>query len=192
MLAAKSVEEVRPSSLELSGALDKSHPAGLAELFDEHAPFLVRVVTRMLGTQDRAEDVVQRTFLTAHRKGLPPGSADHGRAWLYRVAMNEVRHERRSWARRLLLRQALDAEPWPESTNQEEGLLRRQTAERVRAAVAMLPEKQREVFVLYELEDLSGSEIAALLGVPENTVWSRLRLARKRFEEIWPSEGKTP
>jgi RNA polymerase sigma-70 factor, ECF subfamily len=46
-----------------------------------------------------------------------------------------------------------------------------------------MPFKQREVFTLYELEELEGPEIAALLGIPINTVWTRLHHARKRFEE---------
>jgi sigma-70-like protein len=48
------------------------------------------------------------------------------------------------------------------------------------AILNMLPESQREVFVLYEVEELSGSEIADLLGISVGTVRSRLRLARKR------------
>lgn len=165
--------------------------AELAALFDTHAEFLVRVVTRAVGTRDRAEDVVQRAFLIAHRKGLPDTDPDHARAWLYRVAMNEVHHERRSLARRHRLAAAVEREPEPEGSSlPDDRLIERDRARRVREVVADLPEPQREVFTLYELEEMPGQDIAALLGIPENTVWSRLRLARKRFERMWRARSE--
>lgn len=171
---------------------ERSDDLDLATLFDEHAPFLVRVVARMVGTVDRAEDVVQRAFLTAHRKGLPDVSPDRARAWLYRIAMNEARHERRSTARRLRLARAVEGQPDAPPTGPGEQLEARATAARVRKVIADLPEAQREVFVLYELEEQSGSAIAELLGVPENTIWSRLRLARARFKKLWMTRETPP
>ena len=47
-----------------------------------------------------------------------------------------------------------------------------------------LPFKQREVVVLYELEELEGAAIAELLGIPINTVWTRLHHGRKNFEQL--------
>lgn len=158
----------------------------LEVLFKEHAPFLVRVVTRMVGSVARAEDVVQRAFMTAHRKGLPgEGDQDVARAWLYRVTMNELRHERRSIARRSKLATAVGGEPAPTPQQPDQQLETRSTAAEVRAVIGELPPPQREVFVLYELEQLSGAEISSMLEVPENTVWSRLRLARARFKKLW-------
>ena len=58
------------------------------------------------------------------------------------------------------------------------------------AVIQKLSPKQREVFVLFELEELDGSEIAAILDIPVNTVWSRLRLARTAFRKHW--EAGTP
>ena len=46
-----------------------------------------------------------------------------------------------------------------------------------------MSEEQREVFVLHELEELSGAEIAELTNANENTVWTRLRAARRIFQE---------
>ena len=51
------------------------------------------------------------------------------------------------------------------------------------ALLAKMNEEQREVFVLHELEHMSGIEIAQITGANENTVWSRLRAARKIFQE---------
>lgn len=165
----------------------------LGTLFDAHAPMLVRVLTRMVGSSDRAEDIVQRAFLTAHRKGLPEGDIDRARAWLYRVAMNELRHERRSMARRLRLSREVAAQPDAEGPASAHNLLESATdAQAVREIIDQLPEAQREVFVLYEMEELTGAEIAAMLAVPENTVWSRLRLGRRRFEKLWLDRQEVP
>ena len=60
-----------------------------------------------------------------------------------------------------------------------------QQAQLIRRCVVDLPLKQREVFVLYELEEIEGAEIARILDIPVNTVWSRLRLARNRFRTLW-------
>jgi RNA polymerase sigma-70 factor (ECF subfamily) len=57
--------------------------------------------------------------------------------------------------------------------------------------VQALPEQQREVFVLYEVEGLSGVEIAAALDVPLNTVWTRLHRARPAFRALWTA-GESP
>ncbi len=162
-----------------------AEPVELGALFDAHAPFLVRMVARWVGSIDRAEDVVQRVFLTAHRRGLPAGDVDRARAWLYRVAMNEVRHERRSAARRRRLATALESETPPPPPLPSAPVEENEQAEAVRATVARLPDAQREVFVLYELEELPGADVAKMLGIPENTMWSRLRLARQRFEKLW-------
>ena len=51
--------------------------------------------------------------------------------------------------------------------------------------VEKLPLKQREVFVLFELEEMEGKQIAELLSIPENTVWTRLHHARARFRKLW-------
>jgi RNA polymerase sigma-70 factor (ECF subfamily) len=158
----------------------------VGKLFDQHAEFLLRMVRRVSGSQDRADDVVQRVFLIAHQKRDTLRDHPQIRGWLYQVAMNVIRHERRSLSRRLRLAGALKEEPSTDTAEPTEA--RFEAAEqsaRVRACIAKLPMEQREVFVLYELEELRGGEIATMLQLPENTVWSRLRLARTRFKRAW-------
>jgi len=167
----------------------------VARWFDDHGPFLLRVVTRLVGNAAAAEDVVQETFLVALRRRREVAGYDNIRSWLYRVATNMVRHQRRSIARRLRLEQALvdardvmaaGAGPSPLAAAEQA-----RCAEQVRACVAQLPHKQREVFVLFELEGVAGPTIAQLLGIPENTVWTRLHHARKRFRALWDGLGQT-
>lgn len=163
----------------------------VGRLFDLHAPFLLRVVERLAGSGPHVEDVVQEVFLIAHRKREALAGHSEPRAWLYRTATNVVRHHQRSLARRRRLSEAVaaegghrDPEAW-DGGGPETRLASRQQAEAIRTCVLDLPLKQREVFVLYELEQLEGSDIADLLGVPVNTVWTRLHHGRKRFKELW-------
>lgn len=169
---------------------DGGPPGGVdvGALFDEHARFLLRVAERLTGQPAFAEDLVQEAFLIAHKKRhqLTPGPELQG--WLYRVVSNLVHHHRRTLARQHRLKSAVAAEPAERLAEGPDGDHdRREMAQAVRAAVTTLPHKQREVFVLYELEGLEGAQIAALLDIPVNTVWTRLHHARDRFKKHWQS-----
>ncbi|MBI1946197.1 MAG: RNA polymerase sigma factor [Deltaproteobacteria bacterium] len=162
-------------------------PVAVDELFAAHAPFLVRTLERLTGNRAQAEDLAQEAFLVAHRRRADLRADGNPRAWLYRVAMNLLHKSRRSFARELLFlgrvvgeraTQARAGEP-------EQATLERERARRVRAAVAKLPLVHREVFVLFELEGLSGADIALMLDVPVATVWTRLHRAREAFRATW-------
>ncbi len=75
-----------------------------------------------------------------------------------------------------------DGGPREPGRGPEDEAERRQALAAASQAVLDLPFQQREAFVLYELEGLSGAEVATLLSVPIGTVWTRLHHARKRFE----------
>ncbi|NCG20288.1 MAG: sigma-70 family RNA polymerase sigma factor [Rhodobacterales bacterium] len=168
----------------------------IGALFDAHAEGLCRLVHRLTGSREVAEEVVQEVFITAWNKRFELDDPTHLRTWLYRVAVNHVRHRRRSKARFLSFLDRLRAQPEPnESLAPDRNIERQQSAVRIHAVVAKLTPKQREAFVLYELEEMPGSQVALILGVPENTVWARLRLARNHFREIWNREygrGESP
>lgn len=176
-----------------SEAQGVTEPVDAGELFSAHAPFLYRVLERLCGPGDHLDDLVQEVFLTAHRRRADLTRDSDLRGWLYRVAMNLVRHHRRSFARRRALQERVKGATPSESQEprQEAALASRQMALAVRACVDKLPLKQREVFVLFELEGLEGPAIARLMGIPENTVWSRLHHARKRFEKVWRANHET-
>jgi RNA polymerase sigma-70 factor (ECF subfamily) len=162
-------------------------PLDVAALFDAHAPFLLRTVQRLSGAGPHVEDIVQEVFLVAHRRRQEIEGGDDVRGWLYRVAQNLVRHHGRAIARQRRLQSK-----YREQHREPEGAdaadtprARRDQADLVHRCVATLPLKLREVFVLYELEAISAVAIATLVGIPENTARSRLRLARDRFRSAW-------
>lgn len=176
--------------------LERAPPASAVdvnELFATHSAFLVRTLERITGDLAQAEDLVQEAFLVAHRRRAELRPDGNPRAWLYRVAMNQLRRSRRSFARELLFLTRITAE---RSTERRAGqpdvvTLDRERAERVRRAVARLPLVHREVFVLFELEGMAGADIGALLDVPVATVWTRLHRAREIFRGAWAQSEAT-
>ncbi len=137
------------------------------------------VALRMLGSRAEAEDVAQETFLRAHRAlGEFRGEARLG-TWLYaiasrlclnRLAAGPRRHERSD--------EAALAQAAADGVDAVGALERDELAAALHEAVAGLPEDRRMVVVLRDLEGLAYEEIAEVLGLPLNTVRSRLHRAR--------------
>lgn len=156
----------------------------ISSLYASHAPFLGRVIQRLSGRGPHVDDLLQETFVVAFKRRESFSGRSSSRTWLYGIASRLCwRHNR--GARRLgffRLRYAREPERAVRSPDQE--LERGETAALVYAVMKELPFKQRECFVLYELEELEGAEIAELLGIPEGTVWTRVHHARKKFEAL--------
>lgn len=166
-------------------------PDRLSEAFEVHAEELCRLVQRLTGSRQVAEDVVQEAFVTAWKRREDLDDVENLRAWLYRVTLNHVRHRKRSFARlsRFLERWGSRPEEVPVE-GPDTTVERRRQAQRVHRTLARLTPTQREVFVLFELQQLSGQEAADVLGIKINTFWGRLRLARASFEKLWTEEAR--
>jgi RNA polymerase sigma-70 factor, ECF subfamily len=162
-------------------AAEESRAAQLERLYHDHADRIYGLCLRLSGDRVRATELAQDVFVRAWEQldRLRPDS-DAG-AWLWRLATNVVLNAMRS-DRRRLARVAPVAEP---------GLLERAqlgTPLPVRrmsldAAMARLPDRAREVFVLHDVEGFAGPEIAAMLGVAEGTVRAHLHRARSLMRE---------
>ena len=173
---------VEASALRLPTA---SAPAvDIDALYVEHAAVLARVLARLTGDGPHVDDLIQETFLVAFRKRATfDGSSTH-RTWLYGIAARLASRHRRGVGRWLrALAGVTDEPPLHVGAAPDRAIDRERARVVVQDVLARLPFKQREVFTLYELEELEGNEIATLLGIPVNTVWTRLHHARKRFEE---------
>ncbi len=157
--------------------------AALGALYDRHVDAVRRFLARMSGTDDRdLDDLVQATFETVPRAARRFGGDSQVRTWLFGVANNVARHHVRSEVRRKRLASAF-AEERREAGDSAAEVMERERAERLRAAIAALPDKLREAFVLVYLEGIAGGEVAKLLGVREGTIWKRLFQARARLRE---------
>jgi RNA polymerase sigma-70 factor (ECF subfamily) len=166
-------------------------PELFALLFDRHAPRIHRYFARRVG-REAADDLVAETFLAAFskRRGYFTAYRDAG-PWLYGIATNLVGQHRRDEVRQFRIRQAA----WPDLA--QPGLAERVTADvtarsvrqQLAAALAELPDADRDVLVLIAWEQLSYTETARALAIPVGTVRSRLNRARARLRATLAAAG---
>ncbi len=140
---------------------------------------------RLGGPGVDSEGAAHDVLMTMCRKLHTVQSPEQFPSWLFGTTRRVVaNHRRKAWLRRWVpgASSVLDTRAHP-GRGPEQDAEARQAADIVWKALDSLPAKQREVLVLCELEERSGSEAAALLGVPLGTVKSRLRVARDAFRE---------
>jgi RNA polymerase sigma-70 factor (ECF subfamily) len=140
------------------------------------------VLARLAGPSLQPDDLLQEVFVIALGKLDRFGAAGPPLPWLFGVASKVATAARRRQAARRFfgLEEApeLVAAQTPHSAFEKE-----ESARRVYAALDRIEARKRTVFVLFELEGLSGEEIAQALEVPLKTVWTRLGRARAEFAE---------
>lgn len=178
MSAVPHLSRQTESDAELLVAVAGGDLRALGELFDRHEPALRRYLSRMGLPRADVDDLVQATFLEITR-AAPSFDAGHaGRSWIFGVASIMLRRHRR-FLHRAAARLSSWLMPEPEASSTPSQLFERaETEQRFARAFAALSEKKREAFVLVTLEGLSGEEAAQALGVPVNTLWTRLHHAR--------------
>jgi RNA polymerase sigma factor (sigma-70 family) len=165
-----------------------------AELYRAHAGFLSSVLSRVCGAGPHVDDLVQETFLIAHRRHETVSTHPQPRAWLYRVAANLVLHHRRGFARRdrLALRVQSDGDDAAAAPTSEELVARKSEAQQLQACIEQLPAPLREAFVLFELEGMSSEAIATLTGSPAGTIRRRVFSARAELKTLWAARDTHP
>lgn len=152
-----------------------------------HTGRLRRLCALLLGDSLEAEEVVQEVFVKAlesERRQGPP--ADWG-AWLTRIAVNTCRDRRRAgwWQRLRRWSDQVELVPIADrSLTPEDAAISGEERRRIWQAFRTLPDRQREVFVLRHLEDWSGPEIAAALGLSPGTVKRHLFRAVHRMRMV--------
>ena len=157
-----------------------------------HLDAAFRLARWLAGNAEDAGDVVQDAYLRAFRY-FDTLRGDDARVWLLAI----VRTSFVSWAQRnrsarmTFTDEAMETEPlWtaPEP-DPEQALLRRIDSATLEGLIAKLPAEYRTALLLREVEDLSYREIAAVTGVPEGTVMSRLARARVQLRRLWAEAG---
>jgi RNA polymerase sigma-70 factor (ECF subfamily) len=152
-----------------------------------HTGRLRRLCGLLLGDSQEAEEVVQEVFVKAlesERRQGPP--ADWG-PWLTRIAVNTCRDRRRAgwWQRFRRWSDQVELVPIADpGLTPEDAAIGAEERRRIWEAFRTLPDRQREVFVLRHLEDWSGPEIAAALGLSPGTVKRHLFRAVHRLRLV--------
>ena len=159
------------------------HPQ-LAEIYRTYVRDVGRWVERLAGPGFDLPDMVHEVFVIAQRR-LPSFRGDSSvKTWLYGITEKVVRHRRRKDRLRHWLsgsgRDVAKHLPAP-GPNQLARLEQEERRARVYRVFDRLPERDREILILFEIEELPGTEIAALLGIKVENVWLRLHRARERF-----------
>lgn len=168
--------------------------AAFGALVQRYQRPMAALVSRMTGSPEDVDDIVQELFLRAW-KGLPRfrGEAQFS-TWLYRIAVNtaiKYRNKNRQEAAQTVSTEEISggldrlqaAEAVSGGGDPLTEVERHERDERIRRAVQALPEKQRAVLVLHYFDGHSCEEIGKIVGCSVGTVWSRLHYACKRLKE---------
>jgi RNA polymerase sigma-70 factor (ECF subfamily) len=151
----------------------------IARIFSEHAEFVWRSLRRLGVPAADVDDALQEVFLVVHRRLSEYEDRGLMRAWLFSISRQVSSHyhrgTRRTEERHRGLVAAVPRDP-------EEVLARREAQKFVHDFLERLDEPRRLVFYLSDVEGLSAPEVAAALETNLNTVYGRLRQARKRFD----------
>jgi RNA polymerase sigma-70 factor (ECF subfamily) len=164
------------------------------ELVERYQTRLLNFVYRTTGDRERAEDLVQETFIRVYRHLHRFDQSKKFSTWVYTIASNLAKNELRNRSRNpLVLFQTIkknwdaDQRPleWEDNTYRPDDLYRKRHLKRmVESAVEELPEHHRAVFVLREMEGKTYEEIAEITGCNLGTVKSRLNRARNNFAQL--------
>lgn len=167
---------------ELMVALGQDQQMMLDLLLGRHWSAVVRFASGYVQSADAAEDIAQEAFVRLWQQRHSWKSTGSVRSFLYRVARNLALNETRSRRIRLLHRERAAAALMPEPTAVS-SLEADDVQRRVDAAVAALPERRREIFILARHHDLSYAEIAETLGISPQTVANQMSAALATLRE---------
>lgn len=158
-------------------------------VYQTYFSFVWRSVRRLGIPAGLVDDFTQEVFIVAHKRLADFEGRSSLKTWLFGIVVNIVRAHRREVG-------AGGTPPAPEPAEADEAALLLETSAApdettlrgeataiVDGLLEQMSDEKREVFVLSELEQLSVPEIAVALGIPLNTAYSRLRLARKAFAD---------
>jgi RNA polymerase sigma-70 factor (ECF subfamily) len=187
VLAPPRAPQTRPSLRAIAvnvAPAAESRTRSFRALYDGHVDFVWRNLRRLGVHESDVDDRTQEVFVVAHRRFDQFEDRGHGpRAWLFqivlRVASDARRHRRRHPedpdGGDAMGRASVDA-------SQADAILKREALSRLDAALETIDLGRRTVLVLHEIEEMTAPEIAQVLGIPLNTVYSRLRVGRAELE----------
>jgi RNA polymerase sigma-70 factor, ECF subfamily len=172
---------------ERAAALDPPASFTFQVVYDANVDFVWKTLCRLGVRGSAVEDAVQEVFVVVHRKLSTFEGRSSMRTWLFQIA-RRVAHDRRRTVRRKEHPQRpdesapdLDAIAADESASPDASASKADAVRVLYALLDTLDLGKREVFILAELEQVAAPQIAEMLGINVNTVYSRLRLAREAF-----------
>ncbi|MCQ2430353.1 MAG: sigma-70 family RNA polymerase sigma factor [Clostridia bacterium] len=149
------------------------------EVVRTYSDMIYKIAYRYVHNQYDAEDILSETLLNYFKKEREFESEEHRKAWLIRVAINESKN--------VLSKTHYDEEINEELLGGEDEWSGITDAMDLKSAIQKLPEHQREVILLYYMQNLSVNEVADMLGKNKNTVAVTLARARENLRKYLES-----
>jgi RNA polymerase sigma-70 factor (ECF subfamily) len=156
-------------------------------LIKKSSPYAFSVAFRMLGNEAQASDVVQECFIAIWKNINKIKSAESYKSWMYHIVLNkcydelrkrkknpEISTDQKAWD---LISNRISEEPSAEMENKE-------TAGMISVLTEKLSPKQKAVFILSELEEMTHEEICGITSMSKTSVKANLHYARKRISEL--------
>lgn len=158
-------------------------PAALGALFDRFAADVHRFVSRIAGRYAAdVDDLVQATFLEVYRSSARFDRRSTVKTWMFGIAVNVVRHHRRSEGRRTSTLERFASVADGASAARPDVLAERtRRLEQLARALDVLDEPLRVAYVMCVIEEVTAREAAAAIGTTEGTIWRRVHEARGRL-----------
>jgi RNA polymerase sigma-70 factor, ECF subfamily len=181
MASARAPDAVADDEPALVERVRRGEPAAFDALVTRYMRRAFGVAYRLLGNREDAEDLVQETFMTVLRR---IDTFQRGRAfspWFYRILVNRGLNARK--ARALRTAADLPDDAAAGGASPERMAERAELQGRLRAALDGLPERQRVIVELFELEGFGGAEIAEILEISDGTVRWHLHEARRTLRQ---------
>jgi RNA polymerase sigma factor (sigma-70 family) len=175
------------SDPEIMNRLASGEIGALGELYDRYHEPIRRFVARATSDAEDVDDLVHATFLAAAKSAARYDGRSSCRPWLIGIAVQFLRRRRQAFGRLFAVlaslrgTRAATVDPRPK-------LQARSDVER---ALARISEAKRIAFLMAEVEGLTCPEIAAALGVPIGTVWTRLHAARRELRQVLEEPSAT-
>lgn len=156
------------------------------KLVELTSPLAYSVAFRMLGNEDQAKDIVQETMVTIWQKLNKIKSAEGYKSWIYRIVVNKCYDEMRK--RKRTPEFVTDELAWRLISNKiSEGpsaaLEDNETSKVIALLTDKLSPKQKAVFILSDLEEMSNDGISEITGLSKSAIKANLYHARKSISE---------
>ena len=188
----KVLARARPNKSGHAALRSPGFPQDFRAFYDLWFEDVARWIRALGGAEADRDDIVQEVFLVVRRR-LEAFDGVNPAGWLYRITRRQVRDfRRRSWVKHIFTRRRVeDLDALQHEGGGPAVALERKEDQRVLLAIlGKIREERRTAFVLFEIEGLSGDEIARIQSVPLNTVWTRLYHARKDFLALSASSAR--
>lgn len=184
MIGLARLPSVRPPGLAIKSSTTRPEVPTFEQVYREFFDFVWASARRFGVSEEHVDDVVQEVFIVIHARLHTLEQPDALRSWIYGVVRRTASGHRRTHQNKTASGVSLSPELEPAGPGPSPSDLAEQS-DQVRLLYSLLEEldaPKREVFTLVEIDEMTVPEAADILGIPLNTAYSRLRVAREDFE----------